>query len=221
MRAGAEPTVYVYALAEPGLPRRFSILGRRLLSMDFSGIDAIVERGAAVESSTEAIERQHGIITRLADRGGTILPARFGSTVTEASLRALLERRRDEVSAALRQVRGCEQMTVRVFGEPQQAAAMPSSPSGTAFLQQRRAQAHRETAEVAVIRREFGDSVRAERVERGRHGIRVTVFHLVPRKHLATYQRRALVLQHKLRQDGVTVTITGPWPAFAFTPDLF
>ena len=112
-------------------------------------------------------------------------------------------------------------MTVRVFGEPERAASAPTPTSGAAFLQQRRALAHHETAEVAVIRREFGDSVRAERVERGRHGIRVTVFHLVPRKRLATYQRRALVLQHKLRQDGVTVTITGPWPAFAFTPDLF
>jgi hypothetical protein len=221
MPAAAEPTLYVYALAEPGLPRRFSILGRRLQSVGFGGIEAVVERGAAVEPSTEAVERQHGVITRLAARGVTILPARFGSSVTEESLRTLLDRRRDEVLAGLRRVRGCEQMTVRVFGEPEQAVSASPPTSGTVFLQQRRAQAHHETAEVAVIRREFGDCVRADCVERGRHGVRVTVFHLVPRQRLATYQRRALVLQRKLRQDGVTVTITGPWPAFAFTPDLF
>ena len=224
MPAAAERSFYVYALAGPGLPRRFTILGRRLQALDFAGIAAILEPGtsaAAVQPSTEALERQHAIVTRLAARGAAVLPARFGSIVTEESLRGLLERRRQEVRAALRQVRGCEQMTVRVLGDPEQSATVLAPTSGTVFLQQRRAQAHHETAEVGTIRRQFGDCVRADRVQRGRQGIRVTVFHLVPRRRFAIYQRRALVLQQKLRQDGLTVTITGPWPVFAFAPDLF
>ena len=227
MPAAAERWLYVYALAGAGLPRRFTILGRRLQTLDFNGIAAVVEPRTAArpvepaQLSTEALEHQHAVVTRLAARGAAVLPARFGSVVTGESLRTLLERRRDEVLAALRQVRGCEQMTVRVFGDPEQPAAVLTPLSGTVFLEHRRAQAHHETAEVGAIRREFGGCVRAERVERGRHGVRVTVFHLVPRRRFGTYQRRALVLQQKLRQGGVAVTVTGPWPAFAFAPDLF
>ena len=222
MPAEVERSLYVYALAAPGLPARFTILGHRLRTMGFEGIDAVVAPRARVEPSTEAVERQHSIVTRLVARNSAVLPARFGSIVTADHLRSLLESRRDEVLSALRRVRGCDQMTVRLFGQPEERRpAASAAPSGTAYLEQRRTHAADDSPEVDVIRRHLGQCVRAERVESGRHGVRVTVFHLVPRKRLAAYQRRALVLQQKLRQGGATVAVTGPWPVFAFAPDLF
>ena len=222
MPAAVDRPLYVYALAPPGLPGRFTIFGRRLRTIGFPGIDAIVERGAQVEPSTEAVKRQHSVVTLLSARNPAVLPARFGSVVTAETLGSLLARHRDEVLSAFRRVRGCDQMTVRLFGEPEErTAAESASASGTAYLEQRRTRAHPESAEVALIRRVLGACLRAERVESGRHGVRVTVFHLVPRKRLAAYQRQALVLQQQLREGGATITVTGPWPVFAFAPELF
>jgi hypothetical protein len=47
----------------------------------------------------------------------------------------------------------------------------------------------------------------------------LTVFHLVPLERLDVYRRRASGLQSMLPRH--VVTVTGPWPVFAFAPELF
>ena len=61
--------------------------------------------------------------------------------------------------------------------------------------------------------------VKAERVAAGERRRLVTLFHLVPHEGLEAYRRQASSLQGLLRP--LTVTVTGPWPAFAFGPELF
>jgi hypothetical protein len=61
--------------------------------------------------------------------------------------------------------------------------------------------------------------VKAERIASGERSGLVTVFHLVPLEKLDSYRRRASGLQSMLPRHAVTVT--GPWPVFAFVPELF
>ena len=221
MHRATEHELYVYALSSPGLPRRFSVLGRRLQCIAMGGVDAVVERTMPPQGTLDDVQRQHRVVSRLAERSAALLPARFGSSIAEEALRSLVEERHAGIRAALRQVRGCEQMTVRVFGAPdvEEGAASRVPQTGAAYLAQRRRLAHHEPPEVPVIRRELAEVVKAERVEGGRSGVRVTVYHLVPSRRLPQYRRRASVLQSLLAPHAVTVT--GPWPVFAFTPELF
>ena len=220
MRRGTDREVYVYALSSPGLPRRLSVLGRRLHCLAIGGIDAIIERSVTPGRSVEEIQFQHRLVGRLAALAPALLPARFGSVITEDALRSLVSGRRDEIEDALRLVRNCEQMTVRVFGPIEDPRAADSAPgNGTAYLARRRERAHQQPPEAAIIHRELGSLTRAERAEPGERGIRLVVYHLVARRQTARYRRQASILQSLLSPHAVTVT--GPWPVFAFAPELF
>jgi hypothetical protein len=220
MRRETDRELYVYALSPPGLPRRLSVLGRRLHCVALGDVDAIVARATPPGRSLEDIQLQHRIVTHLAMRTPALLPARFGSVLTEGALRSLVSERRDDIHAALRLVRNCEQMTLRVFGPSGlDAPSSPPTGSGTAYLAHRRERAHHQPPELEVIRHELGALIKAERAEAGERGVRLVVYHLVARGKLSQYRRRASVLQTLLKP--YTVTATGPWPAFAFAPELF
>jgi len=216
-------SLYVYALAEPGLPRRFTILGRRLQALSADGVDVIVERGGAPELTTGAIQHQHELVSRLAARGPAILPARYGSVSDSPALQAMVSRKRGEILEALAEVRGCVQMTVRIFGAgtspERQPGARSSVRSGTEFMQRLRARTRDVPPEAAVVRRAMSRHVKAERVAAGERRRLLTVFHLVPHERLEAYRGQASALPGLLQP--LTVTVTGPWPVFAFVPDLF
>jgi Anion-transporting ATPase len=79
--------------------------------------------------------------------------------------------------------------------------------------------AARRPPEAEIVRRKPGFLARAERAEAGERGLRLVVYHLVARRLVSRYRRRASVLQTLLTPYAVTVT--GPWPVFAFAPELF
>ena len=60
--------LYVYALAEPGLPRQFTVLGHRLRSLPLDGVEVVIEHRPPPDFTTDAVSRQHAIVTRLASR---------------------------------------------------------------------------------------------------------------------------------------------------------
>jgi hypothetical protein len=220
MRRETDRAVYVYALSSRGLPRRLSLLGRRLHCLPIGGIDAIIERSRTPGRSLEEIQFQHRLVGRLAARAPALLPARFGSVVTEDALRSLVSERQGDIEEALRLVRNCEQMTVRVFGPAEDVPGTDSEPvSGTAYLTRRRERTHQLPPEAEIIRQELGSLARAERAEPGERGIRLVVYHLVPSRQVSRYRRQASLLQSLL--SPYAVTVTGPWPVFAFAPELF
>jgi hypothetical protein len=219
MRRETDRPLYVYALSAPGLPRRFTVLGRRLRAITIGAIDVIVGQRAP-DRSIENIQRQHEIITALAARTAALLPARFGSEIGEDALRSLVSDREADLRSALKRVRNCQQMTIRVFGRSETGAVPDVLPrTGAEYMARRRARALREPPEAAVIRAVLSDLIRAERVEPGERGIRVTVFHLVATRRLTRYRQRASAIQSSL--TAASVTVTGPWPPFAFAPELF
>jgi hypothetical protein len=213
--------LYVYALAAPGLPPHFTVLGHRLRSLPLGDVAVVVERRPAPDFTADAVRQQHEIVTRLASRATAILPARFGSVTDDASLRSLVARRRSDIVAALEQVRGCVQMTIRIFGStgevPDDRAS--GARTGTEFLEGRRERARRVPPEVEVVRRHLGAHVKAERVAAGEREGLLTVFHLILQSAVDDYRRHSSGVASTLRARAVTVT--GPWPAFAFAPELF
>ncbi len=217
--------LYVYGLADAGLPARFTVRRHALRTVPVpdlrSKLVAIVEvMTARPEPTVENLQTQHEIVTKLADRVPALIPARFGSLMSEKALGALAETHREAIADALRRVRECAQMTVRVFGSPDlPAPSLPRAASGTAFLEQRRARAHYVPAEVGTIRKLLKMYVKEERVEPGERMLRVAVFHLVPRASIEEYRHEAATLPAILVPHQVTVS--GPSPAFAFAPELF
>jgi len=218
--SGREETLYVYALTEPGLPQRLRVLGHSLRVISLSPAAVVVERRRdRPDATTEALQDQHAVVLQLASRCDALLPARFGSLIEEGALRTTVTDHRAEIGDALDLVRGRQQMTVRVFGAPDAGRPASDRSTGTAFLQSRKDRAHYVPPEVAAIRTALGPFAAAERLESGEGGLRVTMFHLVARDRVEAYRRQAAVLQSTLTPHHVT--ITGPWPAFAFTPQLF
>jgi len=216
-----DPHWYVYALAARGLPTALRLPGHSLHVLTIAGVDVIGERRPQRPHPTaEVLREQHRIVARLADRTDAILPARFGTWVDETALRKVIRQHAGTITRALTAVRGRQQMTVRVFGAPDVIAPAAGRPaSGTAFLESRRARFHAVSPEVATIRTVLGALVADERVESGGPGLRLTVFHLVPAALVAAYREKASELVSGLAPHDVG--ISGPWPPFAFAPDLF
>jgi hypothetical protein len=220
MTAG-ESDLYVYALAEAGLPETLRIGRHSLHTISVGSVDVIVERGRdRVPPTIEALQDQHDLVSKLAERAPAVLPARFGSVLPESALRALIREQRQAIAESIAQVRGRRQMTIRVFGAADLPAVSEEPPlTGTEFLNRRRAQAHYVPPELAAIRTAVGGLASAERIDVGQAGLRLTVFHLVASDMIDSYRKKASALQSVVAPNRVSVS--GPWPAFAFTPELF
>jgi gas vesicle protein GvpL/GvpF len=159
----------------------------------------------AAPASDEAGLRAHDAVVRsLWNAAQAVLPVRFGAVFAdEAAARASLSRRADELLAALAEVRGCAQMTLRVAEEP--AAESEGGPGTRYLLARARAQ---KAPEIDSIRPALEPLLRAERAER-KAGV-VTVFHLIARDRAGDY-RAALT--------NFRAIVSGPFPPYAFAPE--
>jgi hypothetical protein len=166
---------------------------------------------------TPSIERLHAqeqLVRRLAARHAAILPARFGSfTADETKLRAFLRTRAAALGRALDRVRDSEQMIVRLFVGTGRRPAGPLS--GTRYLRRRAAA---DVPAVAAIRLALARLriVHDERVEVQETSI--TMYHLIGRGGARPYS--AAVHDAVIRESGVAAVVSGPWPPYAFAPDL-
>jgi hypothetical protein len=181
-----------------------------------------------------ALTAHDTVVRRLADLTPALLPARFGQWLPdERSATAWLTAHGPELAEALAQVAGCVQMTLRVFGEPEEAGESaesdkPEPPAsggpGTRYLFQRRQEAERERSlpEIAPLRDALRPLLRGERIERpaavpGALGrLRASVYDLIARGASGDYNR--IVAETAPRLRGFKVTASGPWPPYAFAP---
>jgi hypothetical protein len=219
---GADTEWYVFGICGAGLPPALRLHGRSLRTLPIGAATVVVERHRGrVEPTRESLGEQHAIVADLAERAESLLPARFGSVLRRAALEAAVLEHQAEIVRALALVAGRRQMTVRVFGPPGRAVhAHTAAASGTAYLEARRARARHVPAEVETIQRVLGGLAAAERVDSSHERpLRATVFHLIDRALVDPYRSRAADLQPLLAPWPVMVT--GPWPAFAFSPELF
>jgi hypothetical protein len=145
---------------------------------------------------------------------------RFGALVDTPELERFVRLHETALLTALNLVRGREQMTVRVFGPHQpRAVAVRRTASGTDYLRSRR-DAARATPLPGVAGR-IGRAVRpvvaAERAISGTGRIRATLWHLIARGTSEAYRE---AIAHATIPRQFRVTVSGPWPPFAFAPEL-
>jgi len=216
--------LYVFALTDRAArPLRHG--RRRIEFIDLAGIHAAVEHVSARPSLSEtALRAQHAIVMQIAASVDAILPARFGALLDRKELEALVAMRREPILQALQFVSGRTQMTVRIFTsagtlETPHAAAVDArraAMTGSAYLEQRRREAAAPLSALAVeLSGAVRDFVHAERTERGHGRVDGTLYHLIDQRLVSQY-RKAI---DRLRSSSVVVT--GPWPPFAFVPDLW
>lgn len=209
--------LYVLALTDTPLGT-WTAAARRMQTADYEGIHVIYERrGAPPPVTDEELRAQHALVLAIAERTRAVLPARFGSLVAKRELTALIGRHGPEIRAALEQVRDRVQMTVRVLGTrpKRQPGPEPRVTSGRDYLERaRRASSPPLPREAERILSAVRPYVVSERREAGAGQLLATIYHLVDAPQVARYAGAA-----QKRTRGVIVS--GPWPPFAFSPQLW
>jgi hypothetical protein len=212
--------VYLYALlgGPPVETPGAGVCDEPLRLVDLGGPLALVgDVTATLPPSPTTLTAQDALLRRLAPGVDAILPARFGTLLADdAALVQALAPRRSELTEALARVAGCEQMTLRVWGE--QAASISETESagsgpGARYLAARRRA--RQVPELDILRVRLGALVRDERTERhDRPPLLATVQHLISRGESARYLAEVDAAGPQL--SPWRVTVTGPWLPYAF-----
>jgi hypothetical protein len=210
--------LYVIAIVDGPIPA-FRVGGRPFRSLKVApGVFAIVERRAAAPAVTDVhLRAQHRAVVHAWKQAEAILPVRFGTLLQPDDLTDVVRNFEEDFHAALNDVRGKVQMTIRLPAPPVHArsrkAAADESP-GRAHLEALRAALHVPVPRSAMpLIRALGPIVARERRERG--PALATIYHLVKRDDVRAY--RAVYDTHVVPG----AMLTGPWPPFAFTPRLF
>jgi gas vesicle protein GvpL/GvpF len=219
--------LYLYAVAdtEPSGPLGVGIEDEPLRLIPAGGLVAVAgSLPGRPPAGAETLKKQDAVVRRLAGLFAALLPVRFGeSAADEAAVAAKIAPREHELTAALELVRGCVQMTLRVFGEPDPAlepAPATSGGPGARYLEARRQEQAtlRSLPEIAPLSLALRPLLRAERIERQAAGpLLGTAYHLVPRERTAAYL--AAVEEARDRIGGRRIAATGPWPPYAFAPE--
>lgn len=218
--------LYLYAvLAEEPAQPGAGLAGEPLRFVACSGLFVAAGEVETLPTVTpETLAAHDTVVRRLAGQVEAILPVRFGEHVRdEGELSGLLAPRSRELAEALEKVRGCEQMTLRVFGDPDPVTddSDPQGGPGARYLEARRRELERERSlpEIGPLRETLKPLLQAERVERRTDGrLLGSAYHLVRRQDVPAYL--AAVREAEGRLNGRRVSASGPWPPYAFGPGL-
>jgi len=212
--------LYVFALTGH-TTAPFTVRGHRIEFLDVADMHAAVEsRSEPLSMSESSLRDQHDIVVRLFEQIEDVLPARFGAMIEERELRDIMTARRSVIHDALALVRGRVQMTVRFRDaiEPMPRRDLPVAPdpqTGTAYLEARRKASRTMPALAGLVTKALADLTLAERSEAGTERAQAVLYHLIRRGDVARY------LDAVSRLQSPAVNVTGPWPPFAFAPDLW
>ena len=214
--------LYVFALTgEVAAPFEFD--GHRIEFIGSSGLGAAVERVTARPQVSEATLRtQHEIVMRISTYVDDLLPARFGAFVDDRELEEILAIRREVIAKALVLVHGRVQMTIRIretattAGRADRSDSGAAATTGTAYLESRRAAAvHTVLPGAASMAAAVRHLVAAERSQNGQGRSAASIYHLIERRHVDEYRAALSSVPSSI------ITVSGPWPPFAFAPDLW
>jgi hypothetical protein len=209
--------LYVYAIAD-----RLADLGGMTRSgeepLEIITVESMVivvaERAATPATARASLEAQDRIVRALHERAPALLPARFGTAFRSyEELTRAIATQRDRLRAQLDEVRGREQMTLRVLGAAGAGATGGTSATGAAYLA---ARAMKTTPALIVpMLEKLEPVVRATRVEVGRSkGLIASVYQLIDRGESDRY--RVLAAEAARTTGDASVRISGPSPCYAF-----
>jgi Gas vesicle synthesis protein GvpL/GvpF len=216
--------LYVYGFVDQPV-KSFTVGGHRIEVVAAASLHAAVERVSERPALSEAFLRtQYEIVERLSDHAGAVLPARFGAFVKDDELNRLADLRGDDFRRGLEHVTGRVQMTVRLLSKkpPAHQRDETSVPlTGTEYLHRRQEAASSSLPEFAPpLCAAVGTLVVDTRVENQTRPALTTIVHLVPKAQASRYRRLLRQAARRLG-DGVTVSISGPQPPFAFVPEIW
>jgi hypothetical protein len=216
---------YVFALVDVAPDGR---LGRGLRgplrARPMAGAFAIVERRADVPPAELGSLRAHqAVVSRLANAASAILPVRFGTLLEEDALDEVLNERDEEIAEAFALVRHRAQFTWRrdqpssASRAPQTLKAPGSTGGGAAYLR-RAAKAANTTPPAAfrLLQDRLHAFVVRERFQPAASGTPDTLYQLIEKTAIGRYRAVA----DALTLTAPDVTVSGPWPPFAFAPEL-
>ncbi|MEO5895861.1 MAG: GvpL/GvpF family gas vesicle protein [Vicinamibacterales bacterium] len=205
--------LYVHALTDQAV-RPWTEDGRTIESIPIGPVFAVCERRPeAPPLSEDELRRQHAIVIRIATEIPAVLPARFGSLVDTEDLAAIVRRQQTAIDDALALVRGKVQMTLRTVVKSAHSAPASSAATGRQYLELRQREVSpRVPPRLEALLSRVSRYVAQERREKTPAGA-VVVYHLVERTDVEAYRTTL---------DGVSgLTMTGPWPPFAFVPEIW
>ena len=219
-------SLYIFALVDrPPSGRPGTGLTGPLSLRPVGDAFAVVERRADVPPAEfGTLQRHQAVVTDLASRVPAILPVRFGSLMDPDALDEALDEREDDLQAALAHVRDRVQFTWRGTRSPGGSRGSKGSKvsrgsvlSGAEYLRQA-AKAARPVPPAAwrVIRGTLGPLVVDERYQVASSSVPDSLSHLVSRDAVSRYG----VLATALRHANPKISMTGPWPPFAFAPEM-
>lgn len=213
-------SVLLYGIVEAAgdAPSGKGLHGRPLRGVVEGPLLAVVSDDVAsdLKPSVATLSEYERTVRELMVRGA-VLPARFGSVLEDdLAVRALLSRRREDLLARLRRVRGAVEIALRATWRD---GALPrsdagESQSGTAYLRgrlERRQDAARVAGELAPL---HTIALSARRSVAPRPDVPVLDAYLVDRDRVGEFV--ALVEQLDGDLDDVELVCTGPWPPYSF-----
>jgi hypothetical protein len=225
--------VYAIVSREPRRLPGHGVGGERLLVVECGEVRVVVGEVAGPPPLDETRLRLHDALVReIAAQVDALLPVRFGTVMTDAgTLTGALEPHAGDIADALALVQGREQMTLRVFVEGRSASLspVPTEPApeeaqagpGARYLARllRAHRAARSVPEIGPLRDALAPLVVAERLEAQHHPPLVaSVYHLIRRGDGPAY---GVVVDRAHRLcPGARVASTGPWPPWAFVPEV-
>jgi hypothetical protein len=218
--------LYLYALVdgEPSGPLGEGLAGEPLRLVRSGGSSAVVgDLDEPPRPDRDILQAQDAVVRRLAEIFPALLPARFGEAFAdEAVLGDRIAGQASGIAESLALVRGCVQMTLRVFGDsdPVDPQEEPAGGPGARYLEARRRESERSRSlpEIDPLREALRPLLRAERIERREAGrLLGTAYHLVLRNQAGAYLDALQKAGESL--GGRRVSASGPWPPYAFGPE--
>lgn len=254
--------VWLYAVTSSrgretsGLPSGVADEPVRLIDAD--GLTAAVGTVDLREFGEEALRRNLEDLDWLADaarahdhvinalaRSGATIPVGLATVFADdGNVRAMLDERRANLSAALSRLAGRTEWGVKAYADPTAAPPVAESDAsgadtekegaGTAFLKRKRAQLTRQQS-AAKVHAERAAHIHA-RLDRlsvssrlyapqnpaltgRREHMLLNGAYLVDDGCLDAFRSAVTFLDAEVRREGVHVELTGPWPPYSFTAE--
>jgi hypothetical protein len=219
---------YVFALVD-AIPsgRAGRGLTGALSIRKLAGAFALVERRADVPPTEfGSLKKHQEVVGRIASRVPAILPVRFGTLLESADLEESVRDRDEEIAEAFDMVRDRVQFTWRrrvrgarrrADGDSKSETPADLPKSGAEYLRQAaRAASPAPPASYRALGATLGPLVAARRYQPGTAVLAEAVYHLVEKKHV----RRYLAAADSLKSSSPALVMSGPWPPFAFAPEI-
>jgi hypothetical protein len=200
----------------------------------------VVERRADVPPvEFGSLKKHQDVVTRLAGQVPAILPVRFGTLLETGHLEEALQERDEEILEAFDLVRGRVQFTWRIKrrsgvgdrgsgigdrgagagdrGSGVGAKAGTQLKSGTEYLRNAaRAANPAPPASFRPLRTTLSALITGQRYQPATPAIPEAVYHLVEQKNVDRYVAAA----GALKETSPQFTVSGPFPPFAFAPEI-